>query len=155
MEPNSALQPDPIATPSSASPMKPGFTLQAKATVLVVGLTFVVTAATATYILNASGELSRQLIEGHIVDVAALLSRDAANVIEAEGTEGLDQFTETAMETGSVLYVVVSDPDGKPVAGAHAPNVMAIPLIRSVLIKERDRFDRDAAQPPHRSACVA
>jgi diguanylate cyclase (GGDEF)-like protein len=122
MQRSSSDQPGNARTPSDSLERRPGLTLQAKATILVVGLTFVVTAATATYLLNASGELSRRLVEGHLVDVAALLARDAGGVIEAEGPGGLKRFAESAMDTGSILYVVVSNPEGKPLAGAHAPN---------------------------------
>lgn len=113
------------SAPSGAMPgAKPAtaVSLQTKATVLVVGLTFFVTAASATYLLDSSGELSRRLVEGHLVDVASLLAREAELVLDNRGREGLAEFAESALEANSILYVVVSSPDGKPLAGAHAPN---------------------------------
>ena len=154
MEPDSLDQLDQAPVSSPPPRWGPGLTLQAKATALVVGLTFVVTAATATYILNSSGELSRQLIEGHIVDVAALLARDAARVMEAGGADGLKHFAESAMDTRSVLYVVISSPDGQPLAGAHAPNcslpdfLVAEGAIRSELTGAPQRHEaRDGGGP--------
>lgn len=93
--------------------------LQFKATALVVVLTLSVTAIVSGYLLESSGEFSRQQHDTEMVNSAAVLARAAGAVI-ASGK--LDDLKALAIESANgqpLLYVIISDEKGKQLTVAE------------------------------------
>ena len=111
-------------------------TLQFKATALVVVLTLSVTAAVSGYLLQSSGQLARAQIEERAINAAELLAEAAAAMI-ASGN--LDELQALALEHSNgmqLLYVIISDVDGRQLAVAEHHNV---DLLQSLERNGRER----------------
>jgi diguanylate cyclase (GGDEF)-like protein len=116
---------NPIDTaPSSARRwVDPLLSLQFKATVLVVVLTLLVTAAVAGYLLQSSGKLAREQHDAQMVTAADLLAKAAGAIIAAGKPEELKALAVESANGHPLLYVIVSDADGKQLAVAEHRNV--------------------------------
>lgn len=97
------------------------FSLQFKATALVVILTLSVTAAVVAYLLRGSGQLASELHGEQMLGSAALLARAAAPLMDGDH-EALDQLARDSADGQPLMYVIFSDVSGHPIAGAEFRN---------------------------------
>lgn len=94
-------------------------TLQFKATALVVVLTLSVTAAVSGYLLQSSGELARETHAGQLVQAARLLAKSVAATMEAGDEAALLPLAVESSDGSPLLYVIISDADGRELAAAQ------------------------------------
>jgi diguanylate cyclase (GGDEF)-like protein len=114
----------PAGQPSEGS-KRPGFlrsavaalsTLQFKATAIVVILTVFVTVAVSGYLLQSSGQIARAQHEAELLTAASLLSDAAAALIDSGDQEQLQDLAIELANGQPLLYVIVSDKDGRQLA---------------------------------------
>ncbi len=105
-------------------------TLQFKATALVVVLTLSVTAVVSGYLLRSSGELARNNHSEKLVHAAGLLAKGVAATMES-GDEGALQPLAVESSNGSpLLYVLISDAEGRQLASAQHHGVDILRKLR-------------------------
>ncbi|MCH7632340.1 MAG: diguanylate cyclase [Planctomycetes bacterium] len=98
-------------------------TLQFKATALVVVLTLSVTGAVSGYLLQSSGQLARAQIEERAINAAELLAEAAAVMIASGNLDDLQPLAIEHANGAPLLYVIISDVDGRQLAVAEHHNV--------------------------------
>ncbi len=98
------------------------FSLQFKATGLVVILTLSVAAAVSGYLLQSSEELARSEHDTQMVQMAAMLAKAAATHFADGNLETLESLAEEAANGSPLLYVIFSNVDGQQLAVAEHGN---------------------------------
>ncbi len=94
-------------------------TLQFKATALVVVLTLSVTAVVSGYLMRSSGELARENNSEMLVHAAGLLAKGIAATMESGNEEALQPLAVEASNGSPLLYVLISDAQGRQLASAQ------------------------------------
>jgi len=102
------------------------FSLQFKATVLVVVLTLSVTGAVSGYLLQSSGQLAREQHDEQMISAAALLAKAAGAILAGGDPTELKALAVESANGLPLLYVIVSDADGKQLAVAEHRSVKVL-----------------------------
>ncbi len=93
--------------------------LRCKATGLVVIVSVTATAVVSGYLLHHSGQLSLDQRKEHIVEAASLLSKATASQLNDNDQAGLMDIAKDFANGNPLLYVVISDVEGKQMAVAQ------------------------------------
>ncbi len=121
--------------PGSSTPPRTGLwrrwvdsalSLQCKATVLLIVLTLTPAAAVSGYLLYHSGRLAREQDHARLAEAAAMLTRAAAVTLASGDGEGLATLVADAVNGRPLLYVVVTDLDGRELASAESRHFQAL-----------------------------
>lgn len=100
--------------------------LQFKATAVVVVLTLSVTAAVSGYLLQSSGQLAREQHDEQMVSAAALLAKAASAILTGGDRTELQKLAVESANGLPLLYVIISDADGKQLAVAEHRSVKVL-----------------------------
>ncbi len=113
-------EPRPDSSPSTLGRVMDSLlSLQFKATALVVVLTLSVTAAVSGYLLQSSGRLAREQHDEQMVSAAALLAKAAGAILAGSEPAELQALAVESANGLPLLYVIISDADGKQLAVAE------------------------------------
>lgn len=93
--------------------------LQCKATGLVVILTLSVAAVVSGYLLRTSEKFAREQRGSQMVQMASMLAKAAAPVFAAGDFAALRDLAAESADGMPLLYVVISDLDGRQIAAAE------------------------------------
>jgi diguanylate cyclase (GGDEF)-like protein len=121
--------------------------LQFKATVLVVILTLAVTTVVAGYLLRQGGQLVREQHQAQLTNAAGVLAKAVAVTLAKDDLPALNSLLTQAASGTPLLYVIVSDVEGRQLAVAED---------RRLRVLERlQRDEREKAPVPGRPGVVA
>lgn len=120
--------------------------LQFKATMLVVVLTLAVTTMVAGYLLRQGGQLVREQHQNQLTNAAAVLAKAAAVTLARDDLTALQSLLEEAADGTPLLYVIVSDLEGRQLAVAEDHRVDVLERLQ--------RDEREKAPVPGRPGFV-
>jgi diguanylate cyclase (GGDEF)-like protein len=95
------------------------YSLQCKATVLVVALTLVVTAAVSGYLLRSSVKLARTQQNEQLVQLASSVAGAGAGMLARGEREALAVLASKEADAAPLVYVSFTDTDGNELAAAR------------------------------------
>lgn len=101
------------------------FSLQCKATILVVATTLAVTAGASSYLLRSSIGVLHTRQDRELIEVATILARASGVLLENGDRDALQTLARGVADGAPLDYVVITDVGGHTVAGAHTEIVAA------------------------------
>lgn len=144
-----ANQPEPAGRASNWSGLRDALiSLQSKATILVVGLTLLVTAGVVGYLLRTSVRSAQETYERHVSQMASLLADSAAPLIYRSDLNGLQTFAERTANGTPLIFVSFEDAHQHELAAAEYSATRVLDKVRAGWSRDQNPSGIPRHHPP-------